>query len=328
MKRRALLGVALGAGLFLMAANYQRFTVTGTELHIGGTFSAIVFDDPVTLPAGSWTLQQAYTAGDTITITAGNPIELSSATDAQRLIQYRNSAAAEVGYVDENGDALLYTLTTTDDLISGDRVVAGSSYATNAEGTIITGQGYFYRNATMDAWLGTGSEVMWSDNADGAAGSKVQTIAETVLTSATMTRGVAQSPPLTTAFAWTNAMVTALGAVTAGDVSVGTLPAKTVITNAYVVIGTSAGTVAVLNVSVGRTGANYDDYVVDSDAKAAANTVYGDAVGERGTNLTGYDLPSYTATTTVNAHFDAGAENLSTVTTSTGTVFVTYYLLP
>lgn len=35
---------------------------------------------------------------------------------------------------------------------------------------------------------------------------------------------------------WTNAMIVALGAVTAGDIAACTLPAKTVVTNAYVII--------------------------------------------------------------------------------------------
>lgn len=129
-------------------------------------------------------------------------------------------------------------------------------------------------------------------------------------------------------FTWTNAQVQALGATTAGDILVGTLPAKFVVTNAYIVIDTAAGTVTTLTVSCGRTGASYIDYIVASDAKAAANTVYGDTSAERGTNLTGYDLPSYTGTTAVNAHFISTGGNLNTVTTSTGTVFIEGYVLP
>lgn len=127
---------------------------------------------------------------------------------------------------------------------------------------------------------------------------------------------------------WTNAMVVALGAVLSGNVSVCTLPAKTILTNAYIVITSAGGTVTTLTVSLGRTAATYVDYIVASDAKAAANTVYGDASGERGTNLTGYDLPSFTGTTVVNAQFVSTGTNLNTVTTSTGTVYLETILLP
>lgn len=121
-------------------------------------------------------------------------------------------------------------------------------------------------------------------------------------------------------YSWTNAMVTALGASPTGNISVVTLPAKTRVKNVYVVIDTACTNADSLTVSVGRTGADYIDYIVASDAKAVANTVYGDAAAERGTNLTGYDLPSYAGTTTLYARFVSGAANLSTVTTCTGHV--------
>ncbi len=128
-------------------------------------------------------------------------------------------------------------------------------------------------------------------------------------------------------YSWTNAMVTALP-TTAGDIVVATLPAKTVVTNAYVVLTGAAVGPTTVTVAVGRTSATYIDYIVASDAKAAANTVYGDASAERGTNLTGYDLPSYTATTAINAHFISTGADLSTVTGSTGVVYVETLLLP
>lgn len=129
-------------------------------------------------------------------------------------------------------------------------------------------------------------------------------------------------------FTWTNAQVVALGAVTAGDISVCTLPAKTIVTNAYVVINTPDSSANALTVATGRVSAAYIDYIVASDAKAAANTVYGDAVGERGANLTGYDLPSFTGTTVVNAHFIKTTTNLNTVTGSTGTVYLETMTVP
>lgn len=130
------------------------------------------------------------------------------------------------------------------------------------------------------------------------------------------------------AYSWTNAMVVALGATTAGDISMFTLKAKQVVKNAYVIITGAAAGPTTVTVACGRTSSSYIDYIVASDAKAAANTIYGDASGERGTNLTGYDLPSYTGTTTVNCHFISTVSNLSTVTGSTGTLVVELANIP
>lgn len=171
----------------------------------------------------------------------------------------------------------------------------------------------------------TGATATWQV-ADGA----YPQIGNGVLTSATMTAETQarDSGSMIHSYTWTNAQVVALGATTAGDISVATLPAKTVVKNAYVVItGTAAG-VTTLTVACGRTSATYIDYIVASDAKAAANTVYGDASAERGTNLTGYDLPSYTGTTAVNCHFISTGANLSAVTGSTGRVILETSLVP
>lgn len=171
----------------------------------------------------------------------------------------------------------------------------------------------------------TGPTATWTvlDGANAQAGNMV-------LTSATMT---AENQALVTgsaihSYTWTNAQVVALGAATTGDISVATLPAKTVVKNAYVVITGAAAGPATVTVACGRTGAGYTDYIVASDAKAAANTVYGDASAERGTNLVGYDLPSYTGTTTINCHFISTVANLDQVTGSTGRVILETSLVP
>jgi hypothetical protein len=149
------------------------------------------------------------------------------------------------------------------------------------------------------------------------------------LTTATMTQVVTGAlTDTSSAYTWSNAMVVALGAALTGDIKVATLPAKTQVVDAAVVItGTAAGTTT-LTVACGRVSAGYIDYIVASDAKVAANTVYGDASGERGTNLTGYDLPSYTGTTDVYCHFISTGANLDQVTGSTGRVILTTRLLP
>jgi hypothetical protein len=91
----------------------------------------------------------------------------------------------------------------------------------------------------------------------------------------------------------------------------------------YLVVDTAATFAAgSLTMAVGRTGATYLDYLANADIKAAANTYYGKALAERGANLTGYDLPSITGTTTVFAHIIAGAGTLNNVTTSTGHIVI------
>jgi hypothetical protein len=156
------------------------------------------------------------------------------------------------------------------------------------------------------------------------------------LTAATMTQeqgsGNALLTTSTSSYTWSNAQVAALGATTTGDITVATLPAKTQVLDAMVVItGTAAGPTTV-TVSCGDAiaGTPFINYVVASDAKVAANTVYGDAVAERGTSIDTefWYLPSYTATTLVTCHFISSGGNLSTVTGSTGRVILTTRLLP
>lgn len=149
------------------------------------------------------------------------------------------------------------------------------------------------------------------------------------LTAATMTlESQSALRTVTHSYTWTNAMVVALGAVGAGDITVATLPAKTEVVDAQVVILTPDTSANALTVACGRVSATFIDYITAQDAKAVANTVYGDASAERGTNLAGYDLPSYTATTDVKCHFIKTTTALNTVTGSTGRVILTTRLLP
>lgn len=131
--------------------------------------------------------------------------------------------------------------------------------------------------------------------------------------------------------AWTNAEVTAFGAVLSGDLKVATLPAKTIVRNAYLVIDSQASGTTTLTVSLGRTSTAYIDYTVASNAMVGANTVYGDATTvERGTNLTGWDLPSYTAAVDVYVQFVAtdASKKLADVLGCTGQVYLLTETLP
>lgn len=130
-------------------------------------------------------------------------------------------------------------------------------------------------------------------------------------------------------FSWSNAMVAGI-AGTSGNLLICTLPAKTMVKKAWIVItGQAAGTTT-LTVSAGRTGAAYIDYLVAKNAKVAANTVYGQIVAELGANLTALtgDLPSLSATTDINLQFVSSIENLSNVTGSSGDIYLETLLIP
>jgi hypothetical protein len=152
-----------------------------------------------------------------------------------------------------------------------------------------------------------------------------------LLTTGTMTPETqGQLRNVTHSYAWTNAMLTAGAAATTWDVTVATLPAKTQLLDAVVVILTPQTAAGTLSVQCGDTG-TFVNYTCPTgcDAKAAANTVYGDALAERGIAIDTefWYLPSYTATTTVTCRFISNAA-MSTMTASTGRVILTTRLLP
>lgn len=128
-------------------------------------------------------------------------------------------------------------------------------------------------------------------------------------------------------YTWTNAEVVAAGTGgTEALLSIGSLPANSQLLSAYIVIGTQATFAAgTLTVGCGRTSATYVDFIVASDAKAAAATVYGNAAAERATDAA---IQHFAAATPVKAIFTAGAGDLANVTTCTGTVYLLYVVYP
>lgn len=130
-------------------------------------------------------------------------------------------------------------------------------------------------------------------------------------------------------FSWTNAMVAALSG-TSGNILVCTLPAKTLVLKATVVLTGQASGVTALTFSIGRTATAYTDYVVAKSAKATVSTVYGQAITDVGTNLSAIlgDLPSVTNSTDVNIQFVSSIENLSNVTGSSGDIYLETMQLP
>lgn len=238
------------------------------------------------------------------------------------------------------------TITTGPFLVATGSATAPSiARSTDADDGILLGEvSYFVRDGVESV----GGSVSGSTSSlnlctSGAAGCATQeTLSATtaglryndlILTSATMTaETTGRLATGVSSYTWTNAQVVALGATTTGDITVATLPAKTQVLDALVVItGAGAGTTT-LTVSCGDAiaGSPFINYVVASNAQAAANTVYGDALAERGTSIDTefWYLPSYTATTLVTCHFISTGANLSSVTGSTGRVILTTRLLP
>jgi hypothetical protein len=150
---------------------------------------------------------------------------------------------------------------------------------------------------------------------------------DSVLTDGLTAVNSAEVRTVVSRYDWTNANVVALGAALTGDITVCTLPAKTVITNAFIVITGAAAGPTTVTVSLGTEGSPYVSDVVASDAKAAANTVYGNIAAERGTGA-GWDYPSHNATTAVKMHWISTVQNLDQVTGSTGIVYLETMTLP
>lgn len=126
---------------------------------------------------------------------------------------------------------------------------------------------------------------------------------------------------------WTNAEIVAAGSGgTSALLTVGTLPAKSQLLSAYIIVGTQATFAAgTLTMGVGRTNPTYVDFLAAGDLKAAAATIYGNAAAERATDA----AIQYVATATpVKAIITAGAGDLANVTTSTGTIYLLYVQYP
>lgn len=123
------------------------------------------------------------------------------------------------------------------------------------------------------------------------------------------------------------------------DVTIATLPAKTIVyrlvadvTAAFVCAATC--TTATLSMTCGKT-AGGNEYVLSFDADAATAT-FGDAIAEMGASLTAAttpissgvgDLPSMSATTTLQCRLTSGTGNLGNGTVSNlNAGAITYYL--
>jgi hypothetical protein len=153
--------------------------------------------------------------------------------------------------------------------------------------------------------------LAWTCGTSGAS-SITTSFADIASSSTSFTRTVTQSVNTSIQSYTSNATPISIecDGLTTCSIELGQFPAKTVIRNMYAIVITQATSPATLTFSCGVTGAGYIDLIVASNAKAAANTVYGDASAERGTNLTGYFMPSYTGATALICQY-VGATDLA-----------------
>lgn len=261
-------------------------------------------------------------------VDAEGVVDLTLFRDAANTLALRNG-------VNANTLSVYSTYTDAANYVRTD--IGRSPYFGAAQGIVVDGLGTGANPSFTIGTRGAGAIVFApaGNTALGIVSSENLYIANAAvgsLTVATMARDStgALMRTVTSSFSWTNAQVVALGAVTSGDITVATLPAKTQLLDAAVVVSTQATFApGAFTIQCGDT-ATFVNYIVASDLKAAANTFYGDAVAERGTSIDveHYYLPSYTATTTVTCRFITAGGNLNAVTNSTGKVILTTRLLP
>ncbi len=142
--------------------------------------------------------------------------------------------------------------------------------------------------------------------------------APTLPTAGGLTRSSHYSVPFYCRFDWTNAMIVALTG-TKDKIKVCTIAANTLIFDATLQPDTLAAGVTALTAAVGYTATAYAELVQAADLKQNTNpVVYGDSNGhKRGTALASASAGA-SGTTDIYVQFDAGSDNLSSVTGSTG----------
>lgn len=138
---------------------------------------------------------------------------------------------------------------------------------------------------------------------------------------------------IVTKYTWNNANVVACGSNLTCDITAGTIPANYIVKRVLMVVLNPAANIGTLTVSLGITAASYDDYILASDIKASANTIYGDLLAELGASMQDYlgNIPSLTGATALKIHLiatDGGANTLADVTGSSGVIFIETMKLP
>jgi hypothetical protein len=125
-------------------------------------------------------------------------------------------------------------------------------------------------------------------------------------------------------FSWTNADIQSLGAVAAGDLLVNTLRPGLIVLRAALMITSQATGPATLTASLGRTGPNYNDWIVQRNLMVAPPAGYGLNLADLGTRMSDLlgDVPSLVNPTPFYMHLIATGGNLNTVQNCTGYAYL------
>jgi hypothetical protein len=140
--------------------------------------------------------------------------------------------------------------------------------------------------------------------------------------------------PIIQKLSWTNAQIVALGHITGpAEITLITLPPRTAVANAWIVItGQAAGT-GVCTATVGYNSP-FTDYLKSFNLQGPPNSFGGNVFASRGTRLDPTtapkvynDIPSLTGSTAIKMSFTVDTF-LDQVTGSSGDVFLQTYVLP
>lgn len=186
--------------------------------------------------------------------------------------------------------------------------------------------------ATLGVFANTGGSGITLNNTTGVVYGSSSFYALTAGTFAGATSGFVRGAWFR--LAWTNAMLAACGAGATCDITIGTLQARIMVKRALIEVTGQATHASTLTMSLG-TAAGGTQYVLASDLKAAAGTLYGDAVAETGASLKDSGntawvdhIPAFGTTQALNVRLTAGAGNVNSVTGSTGAVLLLLELIP
>lgn len=293
----------------------------------GGTFTGPLLAPDGTAAAPAYSFASTGNSDNGMYLSAANAIGLATAGTARWAV---NASGALVAATDGGVDIGNGASDPRDVNITRHFATAGLAFAslgTPADGTLTYCTDCTQANPC--AGSSTGAFARRENGAwncgGGAGGSSYTALTAGDLT---VTNDGSNGKPFVAT--WDATLVNTLGAVNAGTKIVATLPANSYIRNMYATVTANAGPGGIgLTVSVGRTGAGYIDYIVESAASGIVAPIrYGDASAERGTNLTGYDSPAIAATTDVIIRFAATGDTLDSVTGSTGSVMIDYMVIP
>lgn len=129
-------------------------------------------------------------------------------------------------------------------------------------------------------------------------------------------RSLGSVAPFWTTHVISNADIVALGAVTAGEITVVSSGARAILHRALIEVVAAATGATTITASLGTAAAAYDQLLLAADIMAAAGTLYGDLAAELGTAFVDYLGVFYPTTTAlkVQVAVTGGGKTMANVT--------------